>query len=515
MMPRRIRSSLMLRTTLAVLVAAVVVGMVALALAGRVASRWERRRQLETMENQMDGVESVASAACFVEDRGLAEQIVQRLVATRTVQSAILRTGTTELAKATRGRLDLVHGPQLVSRRLQSPFIKQVQVGELVLAPDPQQAEQLGARTAFLLRVVVLGLTGTLVLTLGFTLHRSIVRPIALLSDRLHRLDAETGALLYFPPGHEQDEIGGLVRDVNALLERLVLAITQERELSERVKADPGRLEAARGLGTGVFVADREGALKAWTPALLQLLEEPPAPAKGDLVQRLFGAQGAQVDACLARCRNEAIRVKQTLSLGAPGAPGQRWLQLCLDPIEGNLIQGLLADVTPLPASPLFDPLTGLMNRPGAEQAWDRRWAKGDGALALMLVNLDHFKRINQSHGREAGDAVLGQVAQRLGAQTGDGDLLARLGEDEFLLVRDGVTSESAALTLARQWIQAIGAPVVLPGGDTVQLGASVGVVLHRGPEPSWPALLRRAAVAVEQAKQAGRNAAMAFRPGP
>ena len=80
MMPRRIRSSLMLRTTLAVLVAAVVVGMVALALAGRVASRWERRRQLETMENQMDGVESVASAACFVEDRGLAEQIVWSLV---------------------------------------------------------------------------------------------------------------------------------------------------------------------------------------------------------------------------------------------------------------------------------------------------------------------------------------------------------------------------------------------------------------------------------------------------
>jgi diguanylate cyclase (GGDEF)-like protein len=393
----RLRASLMLRTLLAVLTAALAVGILALVLAGRVADRWERRRQREILEAQLDGVESVASAACFVQDRGLADQIVGRLVATGTIQTAILRTGSTELAKATRGGADPAHGLPVVSRRLQSPFIKQLQVGELVLTPDPRMAEKLASRTAFLLRVVVVGLTGSLVLTLAYTLHRTVVRPIALLSDRLHWLDAETGALLYSPPGHERDEIGRLVGDVNALLERLVSVIRQERELSERVDAN------------------------------------------------------------------------------------------------------------------LRDPLTGLPNRLGGEQVCAKRWAQGCAGLTLMRVNLDGFRHVNQNHGRRAGDAVLRQVALRLSALVGAPDLLARLGGDEFVLVLDGLTDETAAEHLVRKLIQAVGAPMALPGGAAIQVGASVGVVLHPGQEPSWPALLRRAAMAVEQAKRSGPNAARIY----
>jgi|GEM_PF-2417211 diguanylate cyclase (GGDEF)-like protein len=519
MIQLRIRASLLLRTTLVVVGLTLVIGLLALALAGRVAGRWELAHQLEVMGAQADGVESVAGAACFVEDRALAGQIVQRLVGTRTIQAAVLRSRTGILAQASRGGASKAAESRSLSRSIPSPFFKEVQVGQLDLVPDLGEAERQGARTAVLLRMVVFCLAAALGLALAFTIQRSIIRPIALLSDRLHRLQAESGALLDPPPGHDRDEIGRLVWDVNFLLGRLVGAIRNEHALSERVLLDQGKVQAIlNNVSAGVFVADRKGALEAWTPAFLRMLGLEHG-IRGIGLPSLFGEAGVLVGRCLDRCRATGAKVTELVRVREADGGDHRWYRLSLDPIEADAIQGQLEDVTALRNATdaaqelaLRDTLTGALNRLGAENALAERLGKGCSGLALMMADLDFFKLVNDTFGHDAGDEVLRQVTMRMAAQLRDTDVVARLGGDEFLLILDDLEDEALALDIALKVIQAIGAPISLPGGLATQVGASIGIVLHDAmATPSRRILLKRADLAMYQAKQAGRNCARVF----
>jgi diguanylate cyclase (GGDEF)-like protein len=519
---RRIRSSLLLRTTLVVLGAVLVVCLVALALAGRIAYHWELGHQREAMEAQLDGVESLASAACFAEDRPLAEQIVNQLVATRSVQTAILRTQASVLAQANRAEATLDHAPTPLSRAIRSPFFKEVQVGELVLVPDFKEAERLGARTANLLRAVVLCLAVALGLTLALVVQRTIIRPISSLSDRLHRLNPEKGILLSRARDHDQDEIGQLAQDVNAILERLMMALRHERDLGEQLGLDQIKMQSLiQNVGTGIFLVNPEGTLEAWTPALLRMLGLENMPlARGAEIRPLFESCGAPVGECLARCRAQGSQVMEVFRVRGTGGDGHRWLQLCLDPIEKGWIQGLLEDVTSFRNATeaaqqlaLRDSLTGVLNRLGAEQALADRFARKCSGLALIMLDLDHFKEVNDTYGHEAGDEVLRQVAARLETTVRRADLVARLGGDEFIIILEAIASEADVLDIAQKLITAINLPIHFPGGGQARVGGSLGIVLQDPSEPpSRLVLLKRADMAMYQAKQAGRNCARLFR---
>jgi len=398
-----------------------------------------------------------------------------------------------------------------------------VQLGELVLVPDLGEAERLAARTASLLRMVVFCLTAALGLTLAFVVRRTIILPIAALSHRLHLLAPETGALLTGIRSHERDELGQLVRDVNALLERLMEALRQERLQGEQRALEHMKTQSLiQNAGTGMFLVNAEATLEAWTPAFLRMLErEQPLPVRGAELLPLFGDSGALVRDCLARCRFGARQVVEVFRVGNAGAEGHRWLQLCLDPMEKGWIQGLLEDVTALRGPTetagarqlaVRDPLTGLLNRLGAEQAMADLFFRNRGGLALVMVDLDQFQAVNDSFGHEAGDAVLRQVAARLQASLRHTDLVARLGGDEFIAVLDNMTNESLLQDLARKLIAAINLPIALPGGGEVQVGCSLGLVLQEpGSVLSRTVLLKRADTAMYLAKQAGRNCARLF----
>jgi diguanylate cyclase (GGDEF)-like protein len=170
------------------------------------------------------------------------------------------------------------------------------------------------------------------------------------------------------------------------------------------------------------------------------------------------------------------------------------------------------------------DPLTGLPNRALLLDTLERRLAAGR-PVALLYVDLDGFKPVNDTHGHDAGDRVLAEIAARLAAcaparatgaelrdQAGDengdetGDaMVARMGGDEFALL----VPPAAAAGLAERIIAAVGAPVAVRGA-TVTVGASVGVALHGTGARD---LLRHADVAMYAAKLRGRNRAVTFNP--
>jgi diguanylate cyclase (GGDEF)-like protein len=154
------------------------------------------------------------------------------------------------------------------------------------------------------------------------------------------------------------------------------------------------------------------------------------------------------------------------------------------------------------------DPLTDLANRCAYRRAFEDRLARaarGEGELTAMLIDLDRFKAINDTHGHAAGDAVLVEVAARLRAALGPEDVAARLGGDEFaaLIFRPRMGEADAAL--AERIVRDLAAPFGL-GGRTVRAGASLGLARFPRDGRSLQDLQVAADVALYAAKSGGRG---------
>jgi diguanylate cyclase (GGDEF)-like protein len=151
-----------------------------------------------------------------------------------------------------------------------------------------------------------------------------------------------------------------------------------------------------------------------------------------------------------------------------------------------------------------FDHLTGLLNRNALAARFGELESQGLSAnetVSVVLYDVDHFKRVNDDHGHDRGDAVLRDIADILRTDSRGFDLVYRLGGEEFAVVMPGVDRDAALLVAERQRI-AIAAS--LPGGLNVTISA--GVSARRGEAIAWEALYLGADAALLQAKRNGRD---------
>ena len=154
------------------------------------------------------------------------------------------------------------------------------------------------------------------------------------------------------------------------------------------------------------------------------------------------------------------------------------------------------------------DALTGLPNRILVEQEIDlalARARRAGGAAALMFVDLDDFKEVNDRLGHAAGDRLLASVSARLRGVLRDSDVLARQGGDEFLVLLGDLSDDptAAAESVGGKLLSALLEPFVVAGTE-VRTGASIGVSLYPDDAADTEALLRHADVAMYRAKAAG-----------
>ena len=155
------------------------------------------------------------------------------------------------------------------------------------------------------------------------------------------------------------------------------------------------------------------------------------------------------------------------------------------------------------------DPLTGLANRRRFEEAFDEAWdraARADGGpLSLLIVDADHFKRINDRHGHAAGDAVLRSLARALAASIHrPADLVARVGGEEFAVLLPATDAEGAARVAETIRRTASRLPAGAPGIPAVTV--SIGLATGRPGVGAAADLYRRADAALYEAKATGRN---------
>ena len=154
------------------------------------------------------------------------------------------------------------------------------------------------------------------------------------------------------------------------------------------------------------------------------------------------------------------------------------------------------------------DPLTGLLNRAAFCSHLDDAVARAQAeqtSVAVLFLDLDRFKGVNDTLGHQVGDELLKQAAARLGEVVRGGDTLARYGGDEFTVLLEGLTGADAAVAIAERIQAAFAEPFAL-GSTVTPVGVSVGITVSVNGEDEAETLLREADIAMYLAKRAGRS---------
>ncbi len=165
------------------------------------------------------------------------------------------------------------------------------------------------------------------------------------------------------------------------------------------------------------------------------------------------------------------------------------------------------------------DPLTDLPNRAVftdrlKESVDALQTSESAGVTAVLLVDLDRFKDINDLHGHPVGDRVIQVTAERMRQSVREGDVVARLGGDEFAVIQSNIGFANQAADLAHRLLQMLEQPIDCSGGLVVRSGASIGIALAPGDGNTCETLISRADTALYKAKSMGRGTYCIFEKG-
>jgi len=293
---------------------------------------------------------------------------------------------------------------------------------------------------------------------------------------------------------------------------------TALREAHSELQITRDRLAAVVAAAPIVlFAIGRDGRFTVSEGRGLEAIGRAPGESVGLHASELYGDR-PEVMAEIARAlAGEALET--TIDLG-PAV-----FDCTMRPQPDGTVLGVAVDVTARRRSEqrlahlaFHDPLTGLANRRALEEQLTRELARArreGGTVAALYIDLDNFKLVNDSLGHAAGDQVLVEVAKRVRDVTRGGDVLARLGGDELVLLRPGQDNgakETAKVTAAKV-LTALDASLVVEGAE-FQVGASIGIALGPRHGADAATLLKHADVAMYEAKRAGRDTYAVYSEG-
>jgi diguanylate cyclase (GGDEF)-like protein/PAS domain S-box-containing protein len=304
--------------------------------------------------------------------------------------------------------------------------------------------------------------------------------------------------------------------------------VTDDRLAADTMRSSEARLRAVfNQAAIAIALLDADGCFVEVNPAVERLLGYDEArligrpwnafapPEDHDNTANMISALNAQ--------ERETVLIEQRF-IRTDGRV--LWAQLTLTRVENPTgaagLIAMLQDITERRAleaqltwQAYHDPLTNLANRALFRERVDAALAnRADtgGHIAVLFLDLDNFKTINDSMGHAAGDQLLFEVGRRLLNATRGCDTVARLGGDEFAILIDNVRGHDDGVRVADRVLQSMHAPVLLDGTE-VTVGTSIGIVRDSGKE-SADEILRNADVAMYNAKQAGKGRHSLFEPG-
>lgn len=304
----------------------------------------------------------------------------------------------------------------------------------------------------------------------------------------------------------------------------VVLDITEHKKTEENLRLAETVFQTA---ADAIMVTDAVGVIKSINPAFTTITGYGPDEAVGSTPRLLkSGRQDGQFYAAFWRSLSETGKWSGELWQRRKNGdiyPVWETIAAVRSP-DGRIVEyvAFFNDVTARKRAEQeifyranYDPLTALPNRgllhERLEQALKqaRRYHR---QVALMFVDLDRFKQVNDTLGHNLGDRLLYQAALRLGACVRDADTVARQGGDEFVVVLPNIVEEPDAGVVAEKIIARLAEPFDL-GGNIVRIGASIGIALYPGHGDNLEDLVCHADLAMYQAKLAGRNTYRVYEP--
>jgi diguanylate cyclase (GGDEF)-like protein/PAS domain S-box-containing protein len=289
-------------------------------------------------------------------------------------------------------------------------------------------------------------------------------------------------------------------------------------------EADSGYRLVFEAVPLGLGRLSLEGDFLEANPALLSLLGYPAERLSGLNVHQLSHEDDVEPNRALLATAAEGSAGQLSLEIRLLAADGNYlWCELHVSTVrdgDGRPLYHvvLIEDISDRKGQELLlthraehDGLTGLHNRAVFFARLERLLAvPTDQPFSVCIVDLDGFKKFNDTEGHQFGDRLIKQVAARLRQKLRVADTVARLGGDEFVALLPGA-DEAGALAVVRKLLAAF-APVFEVDGRSLQLGASVGVAVHPVDGTTAAELMRSADRAMYAAKQAGGSRALTLR---
>jgi diguanylate cyclase (GGDEF)-like protein/PAS domain S-box-containing protein len=473
-------------------------------------------------------VEDTAAIAAYLDNKELAADVTKGLLKNKIVAGAavVSNTGMSLFA----GAIEKQGNMPVHNHPLSAPFSSGKMVGKILIKPREKLIEE-RARSAALDRARVLAFQSLIVALLALLLvNRLLTRPLTRLAEELHHIAPGSDKALSCPRWHAKDEIGRLVSDTNQLLCSVRNTLESERALRTRVEAIEKRFRLIfERASAGIFLMDWQGGLIASNAAFNQLIgPERAARMLNSKQPRFFELfeYPEELRSSLTGIHEEDGACAIDLKLIASKEHPARWVHCLfsrvLDDEGGLIVEGLVNDITERTNRErrvLFeaehDPLTHLLNRRAGEaylrQAINNSVDDKGTSFALLMLDLDRFKPINDEFGHDAGDEVLREVARRLRKAIRGRDILIRWGGDEFVLGLLKGHGELYPSPVAQELITAIRREIVLDGGHTVTVGVSIGIALCPTHSKDLPTLIAKADEAMYQSKQSEQNRFQVF----
>jgi len=401
---------------------------------------------------------------------------------------------------------------------------------------------------------VMVGLTALLFLfVMGFILKRRVLHPVVRLSDVVHRLASQDYAV-ETPNFTQIDEIGDMAqairifrenglarqrlekeRDADWAIRELLARMTQRFQGCESFAdvinvAELFAPNIAPGVSGRLYIVDRaswemrcaaewlspEGEKKPFHPdacwAIRRGQSHPPVNGEPDITCSHLPASQMHQSLCVPLiAQGEAIGLLSFQNISPDSAPSRAYLELMAEALGLALANQRLRDA--LLEKALFDPLTGLRNRHHLEDTLRTQMTqamRNKEPISCLMIDIDHFKSINDRFGHEAGDQVIKSVATIIQRAVHDTGLAFRYGGEEFLALLTGADEEAAHACATKIYD---GVQALSPHYGLTEIGpvdVSIGIASYPQHAQS-DNLLRAADVALYRAKELGRSRIVSF----
>jgi diguanylate cyclase (GGDEF)-like protein/PAS domain S-box-containing protein len=298
--------------------------------------------------------------------------------------------------------------------------------------------------------------------------------------------------------------------------------ITERKQAEEAVSRLAAIVECSE---SAIFATEPNGTITTWNRGAEKLTGYTAEAVRGLSVAALFPSPAAAAEILATMERGESVRLDEAAMRRKDGSEVP--ILLTVSPIrktDGQLSGSAIIarDISErkeaereMAYRALHDHLTGLPNRLLLAERLAESIAgavPNDPGTAVIFVDLDGFKFVNDSLGHEAGDALLQEVARRLSGAVRRGDLLGRTGGDEFMLVINSVSDEQVALGIAERLRAALRAPFFVARHELV-ITASMGISIYPRDGSDVSELRRNADTAMYEAKQSGKDRIRFYRP--